>query len=54
MRVMNPDGLTTGSRALVPGGEGFPGEEQSLTSIWQTLVKRRLIILCSTLLIFCW
>ena len=31
----------------------FTGEEQSLTSIWQTLVKRRLIILCSTLLIFC-
>lgn len=54
MRVTNQEGLTTGSRTLMPnGGDGSKGEEQSLTSIWQTIVKRRVIIVCSALAIFC-
>jgi len=54
VRVTNQEGLTTGSRTLMPtGGDGSQGEEQSLTSIWQTIVKRRIIIVCSTLAIFC-
>ena len=43
MRVTNQEGLTTGSRTLMPtGGDGSQGEEQSLTSIWQTIVKRKI------------
>ena len=54
MRVTNRESLTTGSRPLMPtGGDGSRGEEQSLTSIWQTIVKRRVIIVCSALAIFC-
>lgn len=45
--------MTTGSRVPMPAGDSFRGDEQSLTAIWQTLVKRWLIIVSSTLAIFC-
>lgn len=54
MRVTNQDSLATGNRPpLIPlGGDGFHNEEQSLSSIWRTIFKRKIIILCSTLVIF--
>jgi polysaccharide biosynthesis transport protein len=54
MGTMNQESVTRSNRATLmpPGGNGFHGEEQSFSSMWQTIVKRKLIILASTALIF--
>jgi polysaccharide biosynthesis transport protein len=38
--------------ALMPPAGAFREEEHSFAAIWQTIVKRRMIILCTTVLIF--
>src|SRR6266496_1989896 len=50
---MNRDENIVASRAVsIPIGEGLPDEEHSFAAMWQTVVKRRLIILGTTVLIF--
>lgn len=54
MGVIKPESLTTDDRGslIVAGGNGLQEEEQSFSSMWRTITKRRLIILCSTAVIF--
>ena len=54
MGGMNQEGLTAGFGGLPMSmnGRGFQGEEASFAGLWQTVVKRKLIILLTTALIF--
>jgi capsular exopolysaccharide synthesis family protein len=51
---MNQEGRTAGSERarMQMGGNFFPVEEQSFGAMWQTIVKRRVIILVTTAVIF--
>ena len=54
MGGMNQEGLTAGYGGLPMSmnGRSFQGEEASFSGLWQTVVKRKLIILLTTALIF--
>jgi polysaccharide biosynthesis transport protein len=55
MREKNAESSATGYPVtqIAMGGEGSPDEELSLNTIGRTIFKRKIIILCATVVVFC-